>query len=311
MTSKVTLSELQLPKIFQTGKVLVIGTGGGCDIITAYVVAQKLPGLSKAVAWGNTKRPGRGNPMGSPDGCTPLRPGSHLHIVNESKPLVQDANYYGTCGIDGSIPKEGVFGSPIIVRLPRPEKEGDKVDESILKDIAAEIRTHLPFDAILGVDAGGDALTGGIDHDGDPSTGVDQMMGRVLSYTGLPFILCVCGLGCDGESSMALIRQHMNREIKEGAYLGSVPMHSWSGEFKTLAHALAPTRTPNLMAAACDRDTHPPETSSELMVIRRGPVHQSIPVEWLSRAYFFSRSDDNRPGEAPESSPVWTTLPDS
>ena len=266
-----------VPEVFTNGKILCIGMGGGCDIITAYVTSQHLPGLSKDIHWGNTKR--------NPQEAVQLTPKGHIHRVTAHRPLEKGKNYYGTCGIDAAVPQGEL--SPLLVRIPRVEK-GAKADENVLREIASELRT-LGFDAVVGVDAGGDSLTGGIDHAGDPSTGVDQMMGRVLMYSGLPYMQVVCGLGSDGESTQEQILKCIEAERQSGAFIGEIPMKGWAPAYRQLSGVLEDYRTPNIMAKAIELVEQGVDPMTEFLV-ERGDKPK-IPILWLSQAYLFLRRE--------------------
>ncbi|KAJ9457573.1 hypothetical protein DIPPA_29198 [Diplonema papillatum] len=286
-----------LPPEFQTGSVLVVGLGGGCDAITAYVVAQQLLAgvASGKVLWGNTKRTRKRNESGGVDsyeGAVSLTPGGRILKVVRSAPIETGRNYYGTVGIDQSIPK-GPHGCPFILIVPRVEP-GGTVEENELKHLAAEIRALQFVDAIIGVDAGGDSLTGGIDHHGDPSTGVDQMCLRALKYTGLPLIHCVPGFGSDGESTVDQIEVVLKEKTADKTYMGCLSMANWSTMFRTMASGLDATRTPHIMADAIDRLNNNEHSHSSVdkerlacLVVPRG-IEPAVPIELLSRAYFMS-----------------------
>lgn len=267
----------ELPAAFRTGRVLVLGLGGGCDIITAYVVAQNLPGLSRDAIWGNTKRNldtscipygSRGtaascgtDDAGEPGAGTTL-PGLFT-TAEGSKDIESGTNYYGTCGIDAAVPHrrlsssgvgsstadvadkaaDGPIIAPLILQVPKIDQHRPdaRVDESALQQLAKSLR-RAGVTAIVGVDAGGDSITGGIDHNGDPSTGTDQLSHRVCLYTGLPYIQIVCGLGCDGESSDSLLRSTL-RDLAPKALRHSVSVRTPADQHDD-AHALSAVTPP-------------------------------------------------------------------
>lgn len=274
-----------LPLVFcGTKKVLCVGMGGGCDAITAYVLSQRLPGLSSNVAWGNTKR--------MTDGLKPISSGGRVWSVPEQVPLKPGENYYGTCGIDAAVP-QGPHESPLVFKVPRIPKgataEEMAAAEVELVALGGEIAS-LGFDAVVGVDAGGDSLTGGIDHCGDPSAGVDQMMLRALKYSKLPFLQVVCGLGCDGESTLEQLETVLLEERACGALMGTCSMTEWAPLFVEMAGVLGPTRTPAIIAAACSAlSSSPAAPSDALMIVERG-IRPSIPLQLLATAFVFGRT---------------------
>jgi hypothetical protein len=281
-----------LPAAFRTGKVLVVGMGGGCDAVTAYAVAQHLPGLPADAAWGNTKR--------NPVGLEAVR-GHVWRCGAQVGPLAEGENCYGTNKIDMSMP-QGPHGSPLVCAAPYIPKNGGTVDAAAvahLEALAADV-VALGFTAVVGVDAGGDSLTGGIDHGGDPSTGTDQLMLRALRATRLPFVHLVPGLGCDGESTPAQLAAAIAAADAEGRFLGTVEMaggggagggaggEQWGATFLRYCAMLGPTRTPTLMAAAIAAAAAGGGNGATMKVPRG--IEPDVPVAWLARIYAVDQS---------------------
>lgn len=276
------LKPLQLPPQFGEGKrVLCVGLGGGCDIITAYVVAKRLPGLSKDVAWANAKR--------NTSGLSAVTDDGHIWRVPHHNPLEAGVNTYGTCLIDASVP-QGPHGSPLVLRIPYIAKSGQAMCDADRNAIEETLRSiglavaSLGFDAVIGVDAGGDSVTGGIDHDGDPTLGTDQMTLRALQHSGLPLLMVVCGFGSDGESTAEQIKAAIEAEEAAGRVLGVVAMDAgWAADFAQMSAGLGQTRTPAIMAAALAASE-----ANGTMVVDRG-IRPTIPTALLSVAFVLAR----------------------
>ena len=245
-------------------KVLVLGLGGGCDIITAFALARLLdPDGSRGVVYANTKT----SNVGPVQRITP-------HVVRVTGPVIdlgQRVRGYGSGKIDHAVPR-GPHGSPWIVLLT-----GD-VPEQVL---AAEVRS-LGFDVIIGVDTGGDSIArkGGRGH-----LGRDQRMLRVLRQTGLPLLHVVVAPGSDGESSRGDLQSVFRQHAAEGRYHGCFPLAPLLPVLRSLSASLSPTRTPCIILAAADGRLE--ETPAAHLVVPRGK-RPAVPDYWLTTAFVFS-----------------------
>lgn len=244
-------------------RLLVLGIGGGADIVSAYAVAQLLPAPERVVLYGNTKK--------RDDGwLVPLSP--HVHRLREGDdPTPQRRrSAHGTTSIDRAIPR-GPDGCPFIVTLP---------DEADAHVVAAEL-VALGIDAILGIDTGGDALaTAASSGDG----GRDKRMLRVLRATGLPTRLVVIAPGSDGETPTTALHHALQREQAEGRYQGCFALDPVLGILRAQAATLDAKRTPRIILAAVDG---PPD---EYVVVPRG-LRPAVPRRWLTHGFVFALAD--------------------
>jgi hypothetical protein len=245
--------------------VLVLGLGGGCDIITAFAVSRLLDPAAARIVYGNTKK---GN-VGPVRTITP-------HIVRVDSELPETGEKPKGCGraaIDHCVPRNE-HGSPWIVRLE---------DELAERELVTEI-SSLGFDLILGVDAGGDSIAW---KRGRSQRGRDQRMLAVLRRTGVRLLHVVVAPGCDGESSTEELRQAMAERVAAGTYRGCFPLESITSVLREHTLGLRETRTPRIILAAADgllsRD------NNSRVIVPRG-CRPAVPDSWLSHVFIFEPS---------------------
>lgn len=241
--------------------VLVIGLGGGCDIITAFAVSKLLNTAAARIVYANTKT----DSVGPLLAITP-------HIGNVNSPIPEPGCKPKGCGkaaIDHAMPRNE-HGSPWIIRL---------ADETAERELPAEIRS-LGFDLLLGVDAGGDSIT---EH--RPSRpGRDQRMLRVLRQVGVPVLHVVVAPGCDGESTADDLHSAMVARLAWGWYRGRFPLSLIADVLRAHSGGLKESRTPRIVLAAADGLL--PRTSDGRLTVPRGCT-PSVPAEWLAHAFVF------------------------
>jgi hypothetical protein len=253
-------------------KVLILGLGGGCDIITAYALSRFLDhGQSREVVYANTKT----GDVGSVEHVT-------AHILRVSGPVIEAGRRVrgrGKAWIDHSVPRSA-NGSPWIVLL------GDEVAERAL---AGELQS-LQFDLVIGVDTGGDSIArkGGRGH-----LGRDQRILGVLRRAGLPLLHVVVAPGSDGEASYEDLRTVIEEGVAEGHYRGWFTLDPFLPTFGLFRESLSPTRTPQIILAAAEgRLAH---TGDGRVVVPRGRK-PAVPASWLTTGFVFARTEAiNRP----------------
>jgi hypothetical protein len=241
-------------------KILVLGLGGGCDVITAYAVAQQLGPDTATVVYANTKTAD----VGQPDSVT-----AHIRRVS-GPPVGPRGRTHGTTKIDQSVPR-GPEGCPWVFLLFEGAAE---------RELVGEMRS-LGFDLLVGVDTGGDSIA---DKGGKGWRGRDQRMLRVLRRTGLPLLHVVAAPGTDGEASYRDLRDSMVAEAAEGRYLGCFSLEPLLPTLRSLSGPLSPTRTPCLILAAAEGRLE--RTESGLLVVPRGK-RPAVPESWLTHAFVF------------------------
>jgi hypothetical protein len=260
-----------------SGKVLVIGCGGGCDIVFVTALAQHLRDNSTGSVYftANTK----GGFPSDVDALTAVNGAANiLRLPSAVVPVNPDVPTYGSTAVEQSMPRFE-DGSPYIFCLPSKSKDVDECTTENQSTMIPQIQAQ-GFDAIIGVDAGGDGLTGGVDFEGDVALGRDVQMIGVLKACGLPFVHVVFGPGCDGESQEAQMRAALHREKLAGSFCGVFSLRPLS--WRENCVGLGATRTPMVCLAACDSDD-PADDQSSYTVIQRN-IKPRIPTRWLTHA---------------------------
>jgi len=260
--------ELSGEKI-QGKTVLVVGLGGGCDVISAYCMAKYIKEFSpKKVLYGNTI-----GPRTIPD-AQELYP----NVFSFSTPPIPlDTScvqpYWGTVRIEQSLPQDGE-GSPFLFVVPH--REGGSIHEITQRNKHAlkHIVEMEKWDLIIGVDAGGDSLTGGIDFKAHPALGRDRQMLTVLSSLGIEFWHLLIAPCCDGETSREEMDRFLQLSCSEQLVLGS--FHLPSSVIESLEHyskGLSNERTTNIIVNAS-------RSLDEMLTIPRG-IRPQVPTNWM------------------------------
>ena len=241
---------------------LILGLGGGSDIISAYAVQFLFPNYKKAqIIYGNTKR--------SLDAdLIPVRE-SICRLPEKVGDLTEGESFMGSTLIDQSIPK-GFKHCPYIFRC----------SASSLRSLPDEI-VSLGFDFILGVDTGGDAL---IDNAMSGEGGRDKMMVEVLKRTGLEFQVILLGPGSDGESTYYDFEDTVKRFIKSNRYLGCFSLEPLLPRIRDFAQNLSEYRTPNIILSAWKDNLE--KNKYGWVYVPRG-IRPAIPKEVLLRGFVF------------------------
>lgn len=270
----------------QRKRVLVLGMGGGCDVFAAYAVAlqigNKFP--SATVLYGNCISPR------NLDGHQQLA--AHLFAVPAGDPVVlEDKGYYGTTMLEQSLPR-GPEGSPLLFVVPKKTGKIEEVSRENQQSLLQSLQKVAP-DFVIGVDNGGDSLTGGIDFESDPELGRDRQVLRALSKSGVSFLHLVAGPCCDGESTEAEMRRAMTAADEVGSYLGSFSLADTLPSMFKLSSQLDASRTPNVMHSALVGELEAVGEAMGSSSAARGRVivprhrHPVVPVEWLTHGFIF------------------------
>jgi hypothetical protein len=244
-----------------TGKrVLVLGLGGGCDILLAHAIAGLLPGGARSLVYANTKK----HDDGSLEMLSP-------HIARLRAPSSSGkGRTHGTTRIDQSVP-QGDEGCPWIFLLPEDDPE----------ELTQELRT-LAFDLLIGVDTGGDAI---VDRAGSGDGGRDKRMFRVLQTVGNP-LLVIAAPCSDGDATAEDVHRAFRRQADAGRYRGCFSLEPTFGSLRSLSQGLTPGRTPRIILSAADGLLQ--QTEDGRVVVPRG-IRPAVPRIWLSHAFVFGQ----------------------
>lgn len=245
---------------FTGPRVLVLGLGGGSDILLAYSLSQVLfPGSQFTVFWGNTKKKLQENDL------EPLT--THIYRLpgteQEDGELKKDA--HGSTAIDRRVPR-GPEGTPWIFLVPH-ERNG----------LGPDLRA-LDIDLVVGVDTGGDVLT--------DLKGRDARMHRRVERCGIPAYLAIVGPGCDGESTYADLARSLSDAELVSRYRGALPVAALLPFLDPLSQriGLEPDRTPRILSSVARGELIPDERGF-ITVPRK--LRPAVPRSWLETVLFF------------------------
>jgi len=271
-------------------KVLVLGMGGGCDVVVACALAEMMCDTAvlaegTEIHFGNCVSPREmdDHPKVSP----------HIYgVPQHDRTLEAGTNTYGTTLTEQSLPagpfvcrRNGAAGaeadggagsgggggdglvSPILCIVPSKSGSVEEVTRANSEALVPELQA-LGFDWVLGVDAGGDSLTGGIDfiEGGSPETGRDRQMLHVLtSLQGVHFTHAVIGPCCDGESEQHEMASALEDAAAQNQFKGSFSLDPFLPYLRKLVVGQGPTRTPVIMIRAFEGDLEaaPAEAGAE------------------------------------------------
>ena len=211
-------------------ELLIVGVGGGCDIMSAFAIAEILRSHGPAkLVYANTKERVE-------DGLEHVA--THiLKVRPERVTLSPGMRTHGTTLIDQSVPR-GDDGCPLILQLPKEHRCAELVDE--IRDLS--------FDMILSVDTGADSI---VREATSGPHGRDQRMMTLLESVGKPWYHIAVAPGCDGEASFSHLQDAVNELRSSKRYLGCFSIQAMLPTLRELAAPLTRRRTPNIIADAC------------------------------------------------------------
>ena len=201
-------------KLAAASRVLVIGIGGGGDVVGALAAAEAARALgTDAVVGGLTweRRP-----------VDPLPGPRHLREITGAEPLHAAVALAGphTTGPGGfrfcEADMAAFLGEPTVLVDPNP---GPAAIAAGL-DVAA---AHLGCDLVLLLDVGGDVLAHG-DEPGLTSPLADATVLSAALRMTTPTLAAVFGIGCDGELTPAEVLERLDEVAAAGGDLGDLPL---------------------------------------------------------------------------------------
>jgi len=284
-----------------SSRILVIGMGGGCDVFSAYAVylsLSKMFGQEHDILYANSKSAKflKSDLEGHENITEGLYKVPPQQIILEKG---SDESLYGTSKLTQSLPRH-TNGSPYIFVLPTESKDlaiATRENQEGMKKAFNILNT----DFIIGVDTGGDSITGGMDWEGSADLGRDVQMQNAIVQSGIPHLIVAFGPGSDGESSVKTMNEAVTRLEKQGCFLGAFPLKDLLLEVRPWTENLSSMRTPNICYAAATGQT-PEENGShivegvEYLKLVRYCSTQWIPRSWLSHGLAFDLSASARNG---------------
>jgi len=286
-------------------RILCIGMGGGCDIFTAYSICLRLNtlfGEKYEILYANTKsakflKTDLEGHERITEGLWKLPP---KQIVLEKG---SDKSCYGTSKLSQSVPRHP-NGSPYILVLPSASKNPAIATRENEEGMINAFKT-LKADLIIGVDTGGDCITGGMDWKDSVELARDVQMQNAIVKSGIPHLVFAFGPGCDGESSVKTMNEAVGRLEKQGCFLGAFPLSDYLPLVRRLTKNLNPMRTPNICYSAMMGEI-PSENGLrvveglEYLKLVRPFSTRWIPRTWLRHGIAFDLSTSGNNGKANE-----------
>jgi len=296
LQSKFSIGDYLFKKLPKAScRILVIGMGGGCDIFSAYAVClslSKIFGQDHDIFYANTKS--RSFLKSDLDGHEKVT--EELYKVPPKQIILDkgcDKSCYGTSKLTQSLPRHS-NGSPYILVLPTESKDtviATRENEAAMKKAFEILKT----DFIIGVDTGGDSITGGLDWNGSVELGRDLQMQNAIVKSGIPNLILAFGPGSDGESSIKVMNESVTEVEKQGCFLGAFTLKDLLIGVRPWTENLSSMRTPNICYSAVMGQT-PKEMESrtvegvEYLKLVRYCSTQWIPRTWLSHGLAFDLS---------------------
>jgi hypothetical protein len=231
-------------RIQAASRALVLGIGGGGDVVGALAIARLCESLGTRSALGGVAWERFANdPMPGPRPQEEIRGGERL----DGGAVLADG---GTTTDDGvAFAEAGVAG---FLQAPTALIDITRGAAGASVGIAAAME-RLECDLLVGVDVGGDVLGRG-DEEGLASPLCDAVMvAAMLEGTGESDpILAMIGAGCDGELSPGQVLERVAALARAGAWLGTWGMPPEVATELERAAERVPTEA-SLMVARCAR----------------------------------------------------------
>jgi len=267
--------------VMKNKKVLVIGIGGGSDVVSAFGISKflKEANPSAKISYGvsvSPKKKYEGFEKSS-DWLYKRKPYNKLEITRY---------LHHTLSLVVKMQEFDNNDQPLLIVRPKYEekltvKEHQKQVASIFK----ETLNILNPDVIIAVDGGGDSLTGGVSDNVERE--FDRTGIRALQAYGKPFLYIIVGPGCDGESTKEMLKGAVKHEIQSNSYLGYFDLSPIICNWEELSSKLLKDdRTPNIMRIANNKIKNNPKNINELQLIERHRTPK-IPLKWLVSGLVF------------------------
>lgn len=259
--------------------IFVFGIGGGSDVVGAFGFASLLK---------------KSNPNGTVNfGLCVSKKENYSGFKKINHSLFQRDDLIGSiknshtslkliqemADFDGDLP------NPFLIsRLPKYDKVSSKYGLNdyyeILKSDFSIALNYINPDVIVAIDLGGDSLTCGIENENS----FDRSGLRALKQVGKPFIYIVFGVGCDGESTVDMIENSLEKEYEAKSLLGEFDLKEVIRLTRKMSKTILENdRTPNIIADAISSYEN---SEDRLITIPRHRKPQ-IPLSWITKGVVF------------------------
>lgn len=262
-------------------KVLVLGVGGGSDVVGAFgisrVLREKNP--SAKITYGVSVSPKK-----EYDGFEKISDWLYRRETKKNIEIVNELHH--TLSLVVKMREFDNNEQPLLLVRPK-YKMGNTVEEhqEQVANVFKETLNILKLDFVIAVDGGGDSLTGGVSD--DVETEFDRTGIRALQMYGNPFTYIVIGPGCDGESTMEMLKGAVKFESENNSFLGHFDLSPFIDKWTNLSlKLLEDNRTPNIMRIANDEVKRDQTKINNTKTIERHRKPQ-IPLKWLITGLVF------------------------
>lgn len=239
MTIRPSLTELALG----SKRALIIGVGGGGDVIQAIPVSNylKLLGVEEVIVGGvgSSWWMPEGSPISQDPTAMTYGPTVYdVHELTHSKPWVtgivgvEAGSSYGACQPAEAVLADLLPGTPFVARLTHGVVG--------LRDSLRALIAERQIDLVVGVDIGSDSFHDGTEVIGAQTSLVDFMVIGALTQLDVPVVYALAGYGSDGEMQLEELDERVGRVMKAGGFLGAIGLTHRDVEEMLAACALYP-----------------------------------------------------------------------
>jgi hypothetical protein len=212
-------------RALQTRRAIVMGIGGGGDVIQAIPVANylRLLGVETIFLGGVSCQwwTEDGNPLSDTWGSSVLGPTVYdVKKLSEAEPWAPVVAGVGPrSNFAGKRPAEAVLAD----QLPADGVFVAGLTDGVvgLRDSLNQVIAEREIDLFVGVDIGSDSFHNGQEAQPAYTSLVDFMSLGAMTQLDCPVIYGVSGYGCDGEMQLDELDERVSIVMREGGYLGA------------------------------------------------------------------------------------------
>lgn len=199
---------------YQGQRVLVIGIGGGGDVVSTLPTCFDLEAIgATTIPAGLTWKRVVHDPFGKPRAIDEFVHVAQINsLIGEANPETRTKD--GIVHIEAKI-SQSLGGRPVAMIDISP-------GTAALYDALRDYCTKASIDSIIGVDAGGDVLCMGHEPTLESPICDQTVLSALSKFEGS--MLGVFGFGADGEMPLSALRPRFELLLNEGAYRGALPL---------------------------------------------------------------------------------------
>ncbi len=288
-------TESTIAKSFKNVNTLIIGAGGGMDIISVIgVISSGITGIAPEKCYPAVAKSKRTNITGPLSGLFSTNPARQrhpstrlgIHLIQTHPTEIEPSK-----NNKGGIVKR--WKSPLMEEcLPRVGAEpylilhGLKTQETI-SQASQELRDFCEsknIEQIIAVDNGGDILEG---FENIENAGRDQRVLEAMKSLSLPILVMVISPGSDGDYSQVELAQNRNQFVETHEDLGIFALEGLKPTFRQFQDWMGANRTCRITL----RSYQESPTGSGTMTVVRGTGKrrktQDIPHKWIQSGWLF------------------------